>query len=95
MSQGLVCMIPCSAGAYCPPVRTTNNGTSCEPYETVAKPYLGCGGAETNFACPAGYYCPNTSTTILCPEDSYCPSGSRYHNELTISHLLAHSLIGL
>jgi hypothetical protein len=75
--MGVVCMIPCSAGAYCPPVRAVDNDTFCDPYDTVATPYLGCGGAVDNHACPAGYYCPNTTVTYLCPANYYCPSGSR------------------
>jgi hypothetical protein len=75
--MGVVCMIPCSAGAYCPPVRAVDNDTFCDPYGTVATPYLGCGGAVDNHACPAGSYCPNTTTTLLCPANHYCPSGSR------------------
>jgi hypothetical protein len=74
---GVVCMVPCSAGAYCPPVRATHNDTFCDPYDTVATPYLGCGGAVDNHPCPAGYYCPNTTTVLLCPANYYCPSGSR------------------
>ena len=74
---GAVCMIPCSVGGYCPEV-TTRNSTFCDPYNTVAKPYLGCGGAETDFPCPARYYCPDTQTMISCPEDYYCPAGTKY-----------------
>jgi hypothetical protein len=75
---GVVCMIPCSAGAYCPQVQPVLNDTFCAPYGTVAKPYIGCGGAETNHACPAGYFCHNTTELELCPAGFYCPSGSRY-----------------
>jgi hypothetical protein len=75
--MGVVCMIPCSAGAYCPPVRAAYNDTFCNPYGTVATPYLGCGGAVDNHPCPAGYYCPNTTTVLLCPANHYCPSGSQ------------------
>jgi hypothetical protein len=75
---GVVCLIPCSAGGYCPQVQPVLNGTLCSPYGTVAKPYIGCGGAETNHACPAGYFCRNTTELELCPAGFYCPSGSRY-----------------
>lgn len=79
---GLICMILCSEGAYCPNDAASSNDTSsdglCKPYNTVAKPYLGCGGAESNFPCPAGYYCPDTVTIHDCPQFHYCPSGSRY-----------------
>jgi hypothetical protein len=74
--EGVVCMIACSEGAFCPEANATSVGL-CQPYGTLAKPYLGCGNAETHFPCPVRNYCPNTTAIYPCPSGHYCPSGSR------------------
>lgn len=79
-SRTTTCLQPCSAGALCVVGEWYAPTGRCEPYDTFHyvdnSKNVTCGGAGTNFPCPAGGFCERTDVVPeLCPPGHFCNGG--------------------
>lgn len=79
-SRTTTCLQPCSAGALCVVGEWYAPTGRCEPYDTFHyvdnSKNVTCGGAGTNFPCPAGGFCERTDVVPeVCPPGHFCNGG--------------------